>query len=217
MPEDGDKRVIGLYGEMCLAMQLHERGWQVYRAYIDENIDFVLCKCYCTSCNSLAQPEQRAKPGKGAARFPTNLCATCKRELIYIVRFVQAKTSEGIEGRTDDERQYSFHAKLRSNIDSRAFYAWIALTDDGEGELHKPHFYIFHHSDIAQFDDLSLDSYQRTDNQKTTLRINREGEVLNQGRKHNFDCFRHFHDNFDALDEIRREIDVPSRHRRQRA
>jgi len=215
MPEDGDKRVIGLYGEMCLAMQLHERGWQVYRAYIDENVDFVLCKYYCTSCSSLAQPEQRSKMGKRNVRFPTNLCAECGEKLIYIVRFVQAKTSEGIDGRTDDERQYSFHAKLRSNIDPRAFYAWIALTDDGEDGLHKPHFYIFHHSDIDKFDDLNLDSYQRTDNQKTTLRINREGNVLNRGRKHNFDCFRDFHNNFGALDKIRREIDVPSR-RRQR-
>ena len=34
--ENRDKQVIGLYGEMRLAMELHNRGWQVYRTYIDE-------------------------------------------------------------------------------------------------------------------------------------------------------------------------------------
>ncbi len=29
---DSDKHVIGLYGEMRLAMELHKRGWQVFRA-----------------------------------------------------------------------------------------------------------------------------------------------------------------------------------------
>ena len=41
---EGDKLVIGLYGEMRLAMELHKRGWQVYRAYIDEKFDFVILK-----------------------------------------------------------------------------------------------------------------------------------------------------------------------------
>ena len=42
--EDKKKLVIGLYGEMHLAMLLHEKGWQVHRSYIDESIDFVITK-----------------------------------------------------------------------------------------------------------------------------------------------------------------------------
>ena len=34
--DDKKKQVIGLYGEMRLSMELHELGWQVHRAYIDE-------------------------------------------------------------------------------------------------------------------------------------------------------------------------------------
>ena len=37
---------------MRLAMELHQRGWQVYRAYIDETIDFVILKTYCESCKA---------------------------------------------------------------------------------------------------------------------------------------------------------------------
>ena len=48
---DKKKQVIGLFGEMQLAMILHERGWQVHRAYIDEGIDFIITKYWCSSCN----------------------------------------------------------------------------------------------------------------------------------------------------------------------
>jgi len=40
--EEDTKRIIGLYGEMSLAMELHRRGWQVYRAYIDESIGLII-------------------------------------------------------------------------------------------------------------------------------------------------------------------------------
>ena len=117
------------------------------------------------------------------------------------VRFVQVKTSEGIP-RKGHGRSYSFHAKLRSNADPRAFYAWIALTPQKSEEKLTPQFYIFHHTEVARFDDLSLDSYQKTDNQKTTLHINSKGKVLNQGRIHDFSCFKEFHDNFEKLEEL---------------
>ena len=48
--KDSDKKLIGLYGEMELALKLHREGWQVYRAYIDELIDFVISKYYCNNC-----------------------------------------------------------------------------------------------------------------------------------------------------------------------
>ena len=50
---DTDKRVIGLYGEMRLAMELHKQGWQVYRAYIDDKFDFVILKSYCENCQGI--------------------------------------------------------------------------------------------------------------------------------------------------------------------
>lgn len=200
--DDGKKRTIGLYGEMLLAMELHQRGWQVYRAYIDENVDFVLCKYYCTKCKKISHQERRKK-GKGA--FPTNLCGLCKKDkLIFIVRFVQVKTSAGKETRRrDGAREYSFHAKLRSNIDSRSFYAWIALVEsENKDDLPKAHFYLFHHKEISRFDELTLASYQTTDNQKTNLYVNKDGDVLNKGRVHKYDCFADFFGNFEKLDEI---------------
>ena len=48
--EDKKKQAIGLYGEMQLSMRLHELGWQVHRAYIDEGINFVATKYYCHKC-----------------------------------------------------------------------------------------------------------------------------------------------------------------------
>lgn len=56
-----EKRVIGLYGEMRLAMELHQRGWQVFRAYIDEKFDFVIMKAYCYVCEDYTSPWQRGK------------------------------------------------------------------------------------------------------------------------------------------------------------
>lgn len=48
------KLVIGLYGEMQLAMKLHALGWQVHRGYIDEGIDFVISRYYCKSCKKIS-------------------------------------------------------------------------------------------------------------------------------------------------------------------
>ena len=49
--DDKKKQVMGLYGEMRLSMELHELGWQVHRAYIDEGIDFTITKYYCRNCH----------------------------------------------------------------------------------------------------------------------------------------------------------------------
>ena len=205
---DKEKRVIGLYGEMSLAMALHGKGWQVYKAYIDEHVDFIIARYYCTNCQKFSYLHKR--PSESTSRalisnlFPTNLCQTCQKDTIkFIVRFLQVKTSRGIPAiyRSQSVKDCSFHAKLRSNVDNRAFYVWIYLA--GEKKKTVSHYYIFHHTEINKFDDLTLDSYQRTDNQKTTLHINHLGEVLNEGRKYNFSCFNSdFRDNFDKFDKI---------------
>ena len=50
---EDNKRIIGLYGEITLAMKLHKRGCQVYKAYIDEQIDFIIAKYYCKNVKNI--------------------------------------------------------------------------------------------------------------------------------------------------------------------
>ena len=201
---DKEKRVIGLYGEMSLAMALHEKGWQVYKAYIDEHVDFIIARYYCTNCQEFSQLQKRPSGSisKISGLFPTDRCHKCHQKTIkFIVRFLQIKTSRGILKTIRNAKSYSFHAKLRSNVDDRSFYVWIALI--GEKKETVAHYYVFHHKEISKFDDLNLDSYQKTDNQKTTLHIDRSGKVLNKGRKHGYSCFNDdFYDNFDKLDKL---------------
>ncbi len=202
MADEDKKQITGLFGEMHLAMKLHARGWQVHRAYIDSHTDFVLTKYWCNSCKGYQQLEKRKKPQ--GRDFPTDQCASCLQPSLHsVVRFIQVKASEGIPSKQGIHiRNYSFHAKLRSNVDPRAFYVWIALTPlPLEGADFVPHFYVFHHKDISRFDNLGLDSYQLTDNQKTTLRIDHQGNVLNRGRKHDYSCFKEFYNNFEVLDQ----------------
>ena len=200
----GAKRVIGLYGEMRLAMELHKRGWQVYSAYIDEKYDFVILKSYCESCKAFKNAWTREQPyGKSTHKTVTPLCETCKKDsLKMLVRFIQVKTSEGITGKKtksgDVDKRYSFQAKIRYHLaDARIFYAWIQVWDEDN-----VNYYIFKTEDVALFDDLQIASYQITDNQKTTLRINKDGEVLNQGKKYDYSAFEDFLNNFDCLEEI---------------
>lgn len=201
---DKEKRVIGLYGEMSLAMVLHERGWQVYKAYIDEHVDFIIARYYCTNCQKFSQLHKRQNESVSNVvnLFPTDRCQKCRKKTIkFIVRFLQVKTSKGVPAKIEGARSYSFHAKLRSNVDNRAFYVWIALV--GEKKETVAHYYVFHHAEINKFDDLNLDSYQRTDNQKTTLHIDRSGKVLNKGRKHDYNCFNdNFYDNLNKFDKL---------------
>lgn len=202
MESEDNTRVIGLLGEMSLAMALHERGWQVYRAYIDEQVDFIIARYYCRNCGEFSNLQKRKKGGKGNSSFPTNLCEKCGEDsLMFLSRFVQVKASEGVFKTKAGYRSFSFHAKLRSNVDDRAFYAWVAIFKEGGRPI--PYFYIFNHKEIDRFDDLNLASYQETDNQKTTLRISPDGKVINKGRRHNYDCFNEdFLNNFDKLKKI---------------
>lgn len=124
--EERDKKVIGLYGEMRLAMELHKRGWQVFRAYIDEKFDFVILKSYCECCKTFRK----------------------------------------------------------------------ALTREGNYKGKKAN------SEVERFDDLTLDTYQVTDNQKTELPINKAGEVLKKGKKYDYSAFKNFLNNFECLEEL---------------
>jgi len=73
--EEKKKQVIGLYGEMRLSMELHELGWQVHRAYIDEGIDFTITKYYCPKCKKYSNQYIRytVRNGKNV-KCVTNLC-----------------------------------------------------------------------------------------------------------------------------------------------
>ncbi len=198
---DKKKQVIGLYGEMRLSMELHELGWQVHRAYIDEGIDFVATKYYCPKCKKYSNQWIRKKLYKGdTAKCVTNLCEHCKTtELTVISRYLQIKTSEGKPTKKNGVRDFSFHPRIRYNMGEEVFYIWIAIFDKPNEKL--CHFYILNADDVNMFDDISLPTYQITDNQKTTLTINEFGEVLNEGKIHDYSCFnKKFYNDWAALE-----------------
>jgi uncharacterized protein YxjI len=59
--------------------------------------------------------------------------------------------------------------------------------------------------DVKKFDNINLPTYQITDNQKTTLKINKNGVVLNKGKDYDCSCFNaRFYNDWNAL-EIERE------------
>ncbi|PJA97847.1 MAG: hypothetical protein CO128_10350 [Ignavibacteriales bacterium CG_4_9_14_3_um_filter_30_11] len=99
--EEKKKQVIGLYGEMRLSMELHELGWQVHRAYIDEGIDFTITKYYYPNCKKYSNQYIRYTIRNGKkVKCITNLCEHCKKtELEVISRYLQVKTSEEIKTR----------------------------------------------------------------------------------------------------------------------
>lgn len=208
LDEEKKKQVIGLYGEIQLAMRLHGLGWQVHRSYIDEGIDFVISKYYCKVCKQFSNQLIRQASWEGKkAKCVTNLCEFCKTQKLDIVtKYLQVKTSEGKAIYKENklvagECHFSFHPKIRYDMDKNVFYLWIAVfANDEDLENAKIHYYIFHSSDISKFDDISLPTYQITDNQKTTLRINMQGRILNRGKKYNYDCFSEFYNNFAILE-----------------
>ncbi|MDR2526784.1 MAG: hypothetical protein LBC92_02845 [Rickettsiales bacterium] len=150
-------------------------------AYIDEGIDFTI----------------------------TKLCELCKtKELQVVSKYLQVKTSEGIKVNGKDYRMFSFHPKIRYNMENM-YYVWIAVFNDNRSadntnEIKNPivHFYIFETKDVKKFDDFNLDTYQITDNQKTSLKINKNGEILDKGIKYNYDCFKEFCNNFKILEKF---------------
>lgn len=201
MEYDAKKLVIGLYGEMQLSMYLHELGWQVHRAYIDEGIDFTITKYWCPKCKKFSNQYIRHQLYKGSTKkCVTNLCEHCKvTELNVISKYLQVKTSEGIKTNTFNVRKFSFHPKIRYDMGDDVFYVWIAVFPEKDGK--KCHFYIFNTKDVKLFDNISIDTYQITDNQKTTLTIRNDGVVISKGRQYDYSCFNNkFYMNFDILE-----------------
>lgn len=200
--EDKKKQVIGLYGEMRLSMELHELGWQVHRAYIDEGIDFVITKYWCPKCKKYSEQWIRKAKYEGKDRkCVTNLCSYCKKtELTVISRYLQVKTSEGIEIKDKpDCRKFSFHPKIRYNMGEEIFYIWIAVFNDKQNK--KAHFYIFNTKDVERFDNFQLETYQITDNQKISLTIRNDGVVLNKGKIYSYSCFNDkFYNDWNSLE-----------------
>lgn len=199
--EEKKKLVIGLYGEMRLSMELHDLGWSVHRAYIDEGIDFVATKYFCPKCKTYSNQWIRFQNYKGKkTKCVTNLCEKCKDcELTVISRYLQVKTSEGKPTENPHIRDFSFHPKIRYDTGSKVFYVWIAVFDKPKEKI--CHFYIFNTKDVSLFDNISLDTYQITDNQKTTLTINDNGVVLNKGKTYDYSCFnKRFYNDFGALE-----------------
>ena len=201
--EEKKKQVIGLYGEMRLSMELHELGWQVHRAYIDEGIDFVITKYWCDKCQKYSEQWIRNNSYKGQnKKCVTNLCNHChENELTVISRYLQVKTLEGIAIRDkEDSRQFSFHPKIRYDMGKDVFYIWIAVFDTQHDK--KAHFYIFNTKDVKRFDNISLATYQITDNQKTSLVIRNDGTVLTEGTVHSYACFNErFYNDWGALEK----------------
>jgi hypothetical protein len=199
------KQVIGLFGEMQLSMRLHELGWQVHRAYIDEGIDFTITRYWCSECNKYSQQFIRYKNYRGKnVKCVTNLCEHCQQnELSVVSKYLQVKTSEGVPTTDSNIRMFSFHPKIRYDVGSDVFYVWIAVFDSTDRDDKFCHFYIFNTADVKKFDNTDIDTYQITDNQKTSLRIDTDGRILNQGRIYNFKCFNEsFFNNFSALEKI---------------
>lgn len=198
---DAKKLVIGLYGEMRLSMRLHDLGWQVHRAYIDEGIDFTITKYYCNKCKCYSQQWIRKSIyNKKEYKCVTNLCSKCHTEELEVVsRYLQVKTSEGVPTKSDNIRKFSFHPKIRYDMGYDVFYVWIAVFDNKDDK--KCHFYILNTKDVSQFDDIELPTYQITDNQKTELPIRNDGVVLKEGKKYNYELFNtKFYENWSILE-----------------
>ena len=174
----------------------------MHRAYIDEGIDFVITKYWCDKCKKYSEQWTRsAKYQDQNKKCVTNLCNNChENELTVVSRYLQVKTSEGkeINGKKDC-RKFSFHPKIRYDMGKDIFYIWIEVFDTVQDK--KTHFYIFNTKDVGCFDNISLPTYQITDNQKTTLIIRNDGVVLTEGKTYNYSCFNdRFYNDWKALE-----------------
>ena len=97
--EDKKKQIIGLYGEMQLSMILHELGWQVHRAYIDDCIDFVISKYWCDKCKRYSEKYIRYSNWNGKkAKCITNLCQFCKNTELKIIENAYLFANDAHEG-----------------------------------------------------------------------------------------------------------------------
>ncbi len=202
---DKKKQIIGLFGEMKLSMELHNRGWQVHKSFIDEGLDFVISKYWCESCKCYVERLIRKEKFEGKNRKTvTNLCNKCGQDSLKIItRYLQVKTSEGVNDK-ENSKEFSFHPKIRYDIDDVVFYVWIAVFSDDTNNIDnsKLWYYIFNTNEVVKFDDINIATYQITDNQKTSLRINKDGVILNKGKKYDYTCFKDFLNNFECLEKL---------------
>lgn len=203
---DVTKQVIGLVGETLTSLELHRRGWLVYRPVVDEQIDLIISRYYCKNCSEFSglYTKETLRENK-TRKAVTNLCEKCQKdELVFIVRYLQVKTSAGVEHRTPEAKDFSYHPKLRYHVDPRSYYIWVAIPED------RPFYYVFRHTEVAEFDDINLDSYQITDNQQLHLIIDKEtGEVVKNQKYMDFfnDRDKAFQ-NFEKLEQIIPEVDL---------
>lgn len=203
---DITKQVIGLVGETLTSLELHRRGWLVYRPVVDEQIDLIISRYYCRNCSEFSGLYTRETLRENKKRKAvTNLCEKCQKdELVFIVRYLQVKTSAGADHNFPGAKDFSFHPKLRYHVDPRSFYIWVAMPND------EAFYYIFHHSEVSEFDNLQLDSYQVTDNQQLHLIIDEDtGEVVKNQKYIDFfnDTDKAFR-NFEKLEQIIPKVDL---------
>ncbi len=82
------------------------------------------------------------------------------------------------------------------------FYVWIAIFDNTKEK--KCHFFILNSKEVEKFDNIKLDTYQITDNQKTELPIRTDGVVLKKGAAitgYDYSVFnKRFYNDFGALE-----------------
>lgn len=198
------KQVLKTYGEMRLSLELHELGWQVNKGYFDVGISFTITKYYCSICNKYSNQNIRSTIGnEEMVNCVTNLCEHCNEtELKVVSRYLIVEIQEGIKTGKDNIRKFSFHPKIRYNMGEEVFYVWIAIFDDTAEK--KCHFYILNTKDVVKFDNISLDTYQVTDNQKTELPIRSDGVVLKKGSTttgYDYSVFNsRFYNDFNALE-----------------
>lgn len=200
------KQVIGLVGETLTSLELHRRGWLVYRPVVDEQIDLIISRYYCKHCSEFSGLYTKKTLRENKTRKAvTNLCEKCQKdELVFIVRYLQVKTSAGVDHSIPEAKDFSYHPKLRYHVDPRFFYVWVAMPND------EPFYYVFHHTEVAEFDNINLDSYQITDNQQLHLIIDKEtGEVVKNQKYMDFfnDTDKAFQ-NFKKLEQIIPEVDL---------
>jgi hypothetical protein len=193
--------LVNSYAQIIFIRKLHDLGWQVF--YGSKEFYFLIIRYWCSNCKRYSdQYIRHEKYNDKMQKCVTNLCQYCKKtELTVISRYLQVKTSEGIEikGRPN-ERHFSFHPKIRYDTGLEMFYIWIAVFNSNRRDR-IAHFYILNTKEVKEFDDINLPTYQITDNQKTTLTIRKDGVVLNKGNVYDYSCFNNrFYENWQALE-----------------
>lgn len=213
---DREKVAIGHFGEQAIASNLERIGWEVSVPILGGNIDLTISRYFCvgeckepTRLWKLQQNNDGYRLQQQNTRHKAVLdkCEKCKEKTVRKqVRFIQVKASTG-KDKGNKGIDFSFHPKLRYHADPRTFYVWMAIFHDYGEPLENSQFYtyIFHGDDVNKFDNIGLDSYQRTDNQQIHLYIDKEtGQVTNSPSR--YSCF---HDEFlNAWDKLDRIIKI---------